>query len=457
MFRFKVSLVLLLTTFCHFNIVAQMLIQGKVTDDKKKPIALANIYVKGSSIGTVSNEMGEFQIYIQNPNVDTIIVSFVGYERTVVAASNIKEKEELLITLPEDVISLSEIKILSPKIFRNPTEIVERAIKKIESDHSKSLHILRGYFKHTYEQDGKYKKLLEAAITIMDGGNAKTKFNIDELRRSYDFREVYAKSLNRKASAEELAAKEKNSMRLTLECWYRNNFNRKNPEDVNQFGINGCGFYDFGLLNQDFIKEHKFKLDSLMIFEDEYVYSIKILPSRSSKPYSTFPDNLIIPVGRIFIKTDDLSILKMEYSYILNPKKRNSDDYKTTFKVFGTGIIFQITANYKQYDGKMYLSFLNTKDYSGTSLEDRKVRSKNNSKVYNLTQRTLLINEIIFDKNQVNNIVSNMVWDSDLSKLRPYNESFWLKFGTLKETTLQENLRKDLELQSPLETQFKNN
>jgi TonB-linked SusC/RagA family outer membrane protein len=62
-------------------------ISGRVTDPDGNPLAGANIKVKGTKIGTTTNENGEFQLAGISENA-MLEISFVGYETYTVTASN---------------------------------------------------------------------------------------------------------------------------------------------------------------------------------------------------------------------------------------------------------------------------------------------------------------------------------------------------------------------------------
>lgn len=76
---------------------------GKITDETGKPVELANISLKNSTIGTVSNRKGEYLLRIPAKKQVTIIYSLIGYQsvQKVITAS---EEQRL-----ESNVSLSQI------------------------------------------------------------------------------------------------------------------------------------------------------------------------------------------------------------------------------------------------------------------------------------------------------------------------------------------------------------
>ena len=55
-------------------------IRGVILDySNQKPIPGANIYIKNSDIGTVSNELGAFSLPIDNLKINEVKISMIGY------------------------------------------------------------------------------------------------------------------------------------------------------------------------------------------------------------------------------------------------------------------------------------------------------------------------------------------------------------------------------------------
>lgn len=64
------------------NIVAQSFaITGKVTDEKGQPLVGANIFLKGTVIGTATNSKGEFELSKLKSDNYSLIISMIGYEK----------------------------------------------------------------------------------------------------------------------------------------------------------------------------------------------------------------------------------------------------------------------------------------------------------------------------------------------------------------------------------------
>ena len=77
--KVKAIALLLFSAFLVLNVYAQnnMLVKGRITNEKGQAVANASIVVKGTMQGTTSNANGEYQITA--PSNGTLVISSVGY------------------------------------------------------------------------------------------------------------------------------------------------------------------------------------------------------------------------------------------------------------------------------------------------------------------------------------------------------------------------------------------
>ena len=83
---FKVLLMLMVGCFLSIDAFAQqMTVKGLVKDTTGEPIIGANVVVKGTTNGTITDFDGNFQL---NANKgDIIVISFIGYQSQEVPAA----------------------------------------------------------------------------------------------------------------------------------------------------------------------------------------------------------------------------------------------------------------------------------------------------------------------------------------------------------------------------------
>ena len=78
--NFNYFLFLFATIFSSSAVIAQYEISGMVTDKKQQPIAGANIYLKGTYDGAISDENGRFNFTSEETGMQTLVISFLSFE-----------------------------------------------------------------------------------------------------------------------------------------------------------------------------------------------------------------------------------------------------------------------------------------------------------------------------------------------------------------------------------------
>jgi len=92
-----------------FAIRAQQEVEGLVIDSKTDgTIPMVNVYLKGTTMGTISDSTGYFKLQLRSYN-DTIVFSSVGYNKKEIKVSRIKSPFEVF--LSPDEINLGEISV----------------------------------------------------------------------------------------------------------------------------------------------------------------------------------------------------------------------------------------------------------------------------------------------------------------------------------------------------------
>jgi len=90
--------------------ISQNTISGKITDQKNKPVAGANIFLEGTYDGTSSDENGNFSFTTTETGNQTLVVSFLIFETTkmVIDVADFKDK---IVKLRESVTALDAVEI----------------------------------------------------------------------------------------------------------------------------------------------------------------------------------------------------------------------------------------------------------------------------------------------------------------------------------------------------------
>lgn len=133
--------------FLSLNIQAQSkIISGKITDATTgAPLPLVSVYLKGSSVGTLSNDEGEFFIEVNNQSL-ILVFSYTGYETQNFGLNNLSSDVKLvpvIADLPEVVVE-----------GHNARYYLDLAYKKITAD-SAVIWYADAFFRQKNQVDNK--------------------------------------------------------------------------------------------------------------------------------------------------------------------------------------------------------------------------------------------------------------------------------------------------------------
>lgn len=105
----RTVLILFMFQLFVMSVAAQpMTVTGTITDPAGETIIGANIMIKGTTVGTISDVNGQFSLDVDDPNV-TLVISFVGYSTQEVVPGN---QQVLSIILNEDMVGLDEVVVV---------------------------------------------------------------------------------------------------------------------------------------------------------------------------------------------------------------------------------------------------------------------------------------------------------------------------------------------------------
>jgi len=456
-----------------FNCSFSQQTEGSIIMESGEAIPFANIQLKNTTIGTVSNEEGKFSIYVPTKHQnEAIVFSFLGFETQELTVAAWNKKKQLQIILKQKIELLEETLVIGKRNKLTGDEILAKAFDNYNLNFSDKPFIAKGFIRHTERDKKEYKYLVEAAIEKYDAGyttdvkNQKT--NVLEVRKSFDNRvfdslfiyQLYQSDITGK-SLYKISKKFSTLKNIQKEEINKAILNKDNYRWSNK--VKQTFFYD--LFRKDLLRYHNvkgatfdkkmfkrmtFNLDSTLFMDDEVVYRIKITPN--SKPYKEY-GKTFFPIGWIYIQKSDFSILEFELSFL----RSKSDDYANI--VLGSRVTLSLNVKYKRINGHMYLYYLKIKKPKVLNLrrliESKEARTKPES--FYFTTEEILFTEFIFDPEIIQS-KNNEVWQEKLfGKQHPYNYTFWKNYNTLLETKEQEKLINDLEKKVSLKEQFKNN
>lgn len=136
---------------------------GKVIDQStKKPVVFANIYLIGSSLGTVTNSEGEFVIKVPTAELGRKLgISNIGYKNLIINLADLKEKENT-IKLETAATPVEQV------VIRNvdPVELLKMAYRRINENYNTNPEMQVGFYRETVKQNRSYVAVAEAVLDV---------------------------------------------------------------------------------------------------------------------------------------------------------------------------------------------------------------------------------------------------------------------------------------------------
>lgn len=458
---YAILLLLCLGTTQGFS---QTELKGKVSDFMTfMPIENANVYLENTTIGSITNSDGRFSLRIPEEHaLDTLVISSIGYVSYRMAIPDYENGTDIY--LEEAIASLDEVVLVADTRPKTGNEIMIRALERLENNIPDTSYIQKGFLRHKERNKNEYKWLIEAAITMYDanqGNNARNdlKINVDEIRKSYDLRDVdsiftYTAYLN--SRGQNIGA---------------NTINRRNVKtnDLihairwNDQRINGLANLFEGKLNlfrninasgalfgKSMLENHHFELDTILVDNGRKIYKINIEPGSEYVGLNTpnIYNEGFHPDGVVYIYYDNYAIKKIEYDLLAA-----SDIQKTRSKsLFDTHIIHRLIMNFIDINDKMYLNYIYYETPKLVNIGDRSSeREKTESAPgfdkgaqFYYTIQEIIFTDIINDQEEIKQKLQNKSWTADLFQPKPYNEAFWKNYNVLLESEEEEKLIQDL-------------
>lgn len=381
-------------------------LSGRIIDNETdEPLIYATIGILGKPIGTVSNSNGEFDFHIPVAYLnDTVSVSMLGYQNFAVPLNQIGDRANFIVRMEKGTILLKEV-VISDSLSAG--DIVRIAINKIDNNYPMDPYQMEAFYRDLKSVNGRYISLLEAALTIFDRGYSKPKnphrlrerVGIKEIRKSYGYDDVTFKWFDQTNLLEDL------------------------------------------LLHNN-VKYRTFPTETIF-FESLERREITQFDNKPVYVVSLNADYLL----NIYVNVDDYSIIRIEFE--IGDGETPVNEYKKSRKWVNRTMSIKRVMDFKNIDGKMYLSYLNV---------------TYNTVWHNLNRGKDMVSTELFQELLINQIIQGepeFISPSDKMKKyglqyqdKPYNKEFWESYNVIKDSPLEAKVLKDLESEVPLELQF---
>jgi hypothetical protein len=324
-------------------------LKGRIVDSKSGiPIPFATILLKGKgqhgTSGLVSNTEGDFRIPVRySERVDTVVVSCIGYVTKKFLIRQLREDRIQIVRMDEAILQLGEVEIrANRRSGMTPVNIVRSAIRNIPYNYPSTPESYVAYYRDYQLREKQYINLNEAIVEIFDEGfNANDQLTTKMLLYDYKRNEEFDRD-------------------TTTEVLYDNDRTKFIPgAQLYHYGGNelvilrvhdalrnyNIGSYSFvGMLENDFVKNHKFNLDKTIFLNETPLYQISFF----TKVFASGKGH--IARGIIYIEHGNYAIHKMEYTtYELADSREKT--------------LYDIQLEYTRTDAVMRLNYLSFNNF----------------------------------------------------------------------------------------------
>ncbi|WP_019947848.1 carboxypeptidase-like regulatory domain-containing protein [Hymenobacter aerophilus] len=138
----------------------QVLLKGRVLDEKNQPIPYAGVGVVGAEVGTATNEAGEFLLRV--PRLpQQLRVGSLGFEPATLTVTT--AVEPLVIRLKTSLVALPEVRVRNPGQLA--IELVQRASAKLARHQRESMYG-QAFYRQKQRHNGRYTEFMDAFYDV---------------------------------------------------------------------------------------------------------------------------------------------------------------------------------------------------------------------------------------------------------------------------------------------------
>ena len=392
--------------FClpGFSPAQRITVSGKVLDKAtREPLPFASVWIKGKTIGTITNIQGEFDFHLPaEDRNEMMVVSMLGYLSYEAPVWSLVDQSQT-IELEETTQMLAEV-VVSDSLSSG--DIMRIALSRIAQNFPMEPYLMDGFYRDTKKLGGTYISLLEAAIKIYD--------------------EDYKEPRNKFKLHERVALLE---VRRSL--GYSSKF---------------TSYFDEDNLLQDLLLNNSVRYRQ---FPEEDIFFVTLKREKNTY-YNGHRVYVIVQNNgyrlKVFVDTETYSIIHLEY------EREQSERWGKRRGLVGKFVNIKKVIDFKEYQGKMYLNYM-TVD-SRINWYDHKT---DELRFETELHQQLLVNQIYPNTGQRIGTTEKMRNYGLQYQDLPYNKAFWDKYNVIKTTPLDKKIIEDLEKELPLEKQYEEN
>jgi CubicO group peptidase (beta-lactamase class C family) len=238
-----------------------------------KPLPYANLVMKGSNTGTVTNIKGEFKIAtLAKFKNDSLKISYIGFSTNTVAISDLSKDNRIFLKENEQLLNEAQV------TGQSALSIMKVAIKKLPVNYYNQSYKSKGFYRVTSKRDAKYMHLSEAVFELHNAKKA-SQFKLIKMRAIKDEKESHGLDLGLK------------------------------PSGIIEFDIANHSS-EFSFLSEKGLKDYVFDFEDHSVYMDQEVFVLSFDQKTGIKKAGY--------KGKIYIDVKTYAIVHMNYG--LSPK-----------------------------------------------------------------------------------------------------------------------------------------
>jgi hypothetical protein len=300
--------------------INRSLLKGVVVDSRSgKPLPFATLALYGTSLGSISNQEGEFSFKIPTDLSDPmLVVSYMGYKNLLLPVRYPLEKSQL-IQLEKEMIPLQEVIIR----IADPELLLTEAIKRIPDNYLEDHATMTAFYRESVKRNDHCMVYSEAVLDVAKGPytriGAKDQVRIQKRRKISDL------------TAED-------TVMIKLRSGIFTSFNLDVVKNRPDF------------LLDDFTSRYDLEFTDMMSYRDQLVYviSFRQKPSISELLFQ----------GQIYLAQEDLAIVAADFQF--NPDLIHKEPglflVSRTSNIRLRPLLAKYHVDYRSHKGKYYIS-----------------------------------------------------------------------------------------------------
>lgn len=143
-----------------FSTQAQIIVSGRLVDEKQQPVPYASVALADGRTGTASNEVGEFSLKLPALPQQLTVLS-IGYERTVITATQAGPLSAPVV-LRASAVALPEVTV---RANGEAEELVRRCYAKLLR-HRAEVQYGHAFYRQKTQQNGRYREFFDAFYDV---------------------------------------------------------------------------------------------------------------------------------------------------------------------------------------------------------------------------------------------------------------------------------------------------